>query len=445
MSIWPRQARWFRVTRGLLNKGGLSCGLGLLLLANELLACPALMLVDQLPLSRKMTSPKRSELQLFAYQGGSAAWTPLPLQLDPLDKEGSLLFPEDKDWFSQKVDPRDRLSFAVENFGKRIDPKAPAPCPHTQALEISHKGRYAYLFDCQGSFLRKGSFESPVRHEEDQRQVSSPVYRFRYSARNHLVFDEIQIKTKGSEEFFGVAQRSDLVIVGDVKNFFTLVFDAENFDARIVQKRSGPLGLMGGMEFFLKIMAFRIELALMPEVNFFADALFMPMTMYLPVDAKKYLRRGSGVYYTWESSPETVWLISESRMDEIDLTNIDPDKEGENARPSPEYCNEQRCRFNLVGKFREKRFVMDFIISRQSADLGFFPRLIRDVKAVEKQLGRPVSRFEKSQRMGIYFESARLPQGTHAWDFWIYFPDSSSDCEHKLAVQSIHPLKASSE
>lgn len=449
MPIWSGKARQQLSSRGILRASASSLVLALasslFLGAGQSAACPALMLVDQLPFHRSAGTPKRSELQLYAFKGGSSAWAQIPLQLDPLDKDGSLIFPEDKDWFSKKIDPRDRISFNVEDFGKRFDGKTPTPCAHTQWLEISEHGRYAYLFDCRGPSLRQGNFESPVVHDEKQRVVGSPYYRFRYSERNHLVFDEIQIKTKDSEDFLGVASRSDLVIVGDVKNFFTMVFDAENFDARIVQKRSGPLGLMGGLEFFLKILAFKIELALMPEVNFFHDALFMPMTMYLPVDAKKYLRRGSGVYYTWESSPEMVWLFQESKMEELDLATIDPDNEGESkdkskgdgARPPAQYCDEQRCRFSLVGKMRERRFVMDFIISRQAADLGFFPRLIRDTKAVEKQLGRPVSRFEKSSRMGIYFESARLPKGTHAWDFWIYFPETGSDCEHKLSVRRV--------
>ncbi len=439
MSIRTRKARRIWVEGSLLAGLLVSDGLGLF--ADVLMACPGLLMAEHLPIARRNGNPKRSDLQLFSYQGGSAPWIPLALQLDPLDKEGSLLFPDDKEWLSKALDPRDRLSFAIDGFGKRFDAKSPAPCAHTHWIELEEHGLYAYLLDCNKGSAR--TFESPVLHDEAQRTVTSPYYKFHYSERNHLVFDEIQINMKGTTDFSAVAGKSDLLILADVKNFFTMIFDAENFDARIVRKRNGPLGLMGGMEFYLKIMAFRIELALMPEVNFFNNALFMPMTMFLPIDAKKYLHRGSGVYYTWESSPETIWLFDESNIGELDLSTIDPDFEGESAKPSPAHCNQDRCRFSLVGKVKGRRFVMDFIISRQAADLGFFPRLIKDVASIEKKLGRSVSRFEKQKRMGIYFESARLPKGTHAWDFWIYFPEKGLECEHTFSVQNVNLVKSS--
>ncbi len=104
-----------------------------------------------------------------------------------------------------------------------------------------------------------------------------------------------------------MAKDSDLLIVGDVKKFFTLTFDSDDIDAKITHKRQGPLGLMGGLEFYLKILAFRINLELLPEANFFQDALFMPMSMTLPVNAAKYLRRGSGIYYSWLNDKDTQW------------------------------------------------------------------------------------------------------------------------------------------
>lgn len=406
MPAWPRKKKFTLVARGLL---------GLLCWATPLGACPELMPTKNIPWF-KPSKIKRNQLQLFAQKAG--AWTRLGFQMDPMDKDGDLIFPVAQDWQLKTIAPNDRLSFSPSEFGDEFNAQNAFPCKTTQIFEIQAGSKYAYLAVCsEPSSLVEP--ESPVFYDEKRRLMRTNFYRYHYSERNHLVFDEILLADREFKVYEKVASRSDLVIVGDVRNFFTMVFDSEDFDAKINYQRKGSVGLVGGLQFFLNVLAFRIKLALLPEVNFFDDALYMPMTMYLPVDATKYLRPGSGVYYSWDKSPDAEWLLDASDMEVLDPQSLSPDFKGPLLKPNPRFCTNFQCKYNLKGKVRGRAFSLDFGISREAADLGFFPRIIKDLRDVEKITKRAVSRFPAPGRIGVFFETSRLPMGTHKWDFWI--------------------------
>lgn len=400
-------------------------------------SCPGILLAKHLPF-QNVEAIARHQLALLSFENG--AWKEEALQVDPLDSEGSLLFPKKIDWMGEKLQPEDRLSFRVENFAARGDMKKPLPCAAKELIEIDYRGKFAYLASCPQPV--QGDWKDPVTFRETGREVSSRQYHYRYGPRNHLVFENIELSEKGNNEYISVARESDLLILGDVKNFFTLAFDSDDIEAMIKNKRNGPLGFMAGLEFYLRILAFRINMELLPEANFFEDALFMPMSMTLPVNAAKYLRRGSGIYYSWFTEKDAIWDWSESQIDDLDLKQLDPKGKGPFAKPNPRHCTARYCSYRLSGKLKNRRFVMNFVIGRKAADLGFFPQLIRDVDAVEKQLDRKISRFPAAGRIAIYFETARLPEGTHTWDFWIYFPDQdeSGECRYSFNRRNVNHL-----
>lgn len=382
----------------------------------------------------KPISIKRENLSLFRWASADSRWTALPLQLDAMDKDGDLIFPVPQDWMGQKIAPFDRLAISPSAFGDRFTGKEGFPCGGEERFEIRGADKFAYLISCIDKKL-DSNFESPVLYDEKQRLLRTPYYRYRYSERNHLVFDDIQLVDAEFKAYETVAAQSDLVIIGDVKNFLTLVFDTEDIDARISHQRQGPLGLVGGLQFFLRVLAFRIELALLPEVNFFENSLYMPMTMYLPVDAGRYLRRGSGVYYTWDRGRDSEWLFGDSEMETLDPASVDPEFKGPLSKPDPRFCTPMKCTYSLKGKVRGRAFSLNFGISRAAAELGFFPRLIREAAAVEKVLKRPVSRFPAPDRFGVYFETSRLPKGTHKWDFWIRIEsEQSQGCDRPVSI-----------
>ncbi|MCX6130971.1 MAG: hypothetical protein NTX25_18175 [Proteobacteria bacterium] len=317
--------------------------------------------------------------------------------------------------------PHDRLSFMPQKFGARFDGQGKLPCKAQQMAELRFGDNYAYLAAC-GEERSAATSLDPVQLDEQKRIVAAQFYRYHYSERNHLVFDEIKLAEPNFKDYVSVAKDSDLLIVGDIKNFFTLYFDSDDIDAFITHKRSGALGFLGSLQFYLKILYFKIQMSLIPEVNFFDDSVFMPMTLFLPVDAKKYLRSGSGIYYTWASARDTEWLWDQSQLEELNPEILDPHYKGPVSKPSDSYCSKEKCRYSLLGRVKSRLFSLHFEISRKAAELGFYPRLIRDIPAIEKLLKHPVSRFSAAGRVGIYFETSQLPEGAHTWDFWIHFP-----------------------
>lgn len=419
-------------------------GLLLLLMSwDSLLACPGFLLGQHLPFIQDV-GIRRDRVSLHIFDGKN--WSPLTLQVDPLDRDGALLFPKDPSWRKEVLTPHDRLSFDISKFSERYDEdaqkksKVNLPCGTKELIELEYQGRYAYLMTCEPHPMSLQP--KPVTHDEKARTVKTEDYSYIYTPTNHLVFEDIKIKGPDGTSMIGVAKDSDLLIVGDVKKFFTLYFDSSDIDAEIKYQRQGPMGLMGGMEFFLRILAFKIDLQLLPEVNFFEDSVFMPMMMTLPVDARTYLRRGSGIYYSWASEEGVEWLWNESRLDDLDLELLNPNSTLPLSKPSPKHCDSRYCLYTIVAKAKGRPFVMNFKINRKAADLGFFPQLIRDVPAAEAKIKHKLGRHPGKGRVAIYFETARLPKGTHTWDFWIYFPDKNAQekCTFRIKRRNMNSL-----
>ena len=411
----------------------------ILCLLDGAIACPSLLPSRQIPWQHPQLI-KRHQIHLFSYR--DKVWKSLPLQLDPMDDEGDLIFPVPGDWMQDKIAPFDRISFTPSSFGERFEEGQNLPCVTREFFELKLDNKFAYLAVCPAGSAFADEL-SPVAHDEAERWIRTDFYRYRYSQRNHLVFDTIDLADPSMKSFTTAASRSDLVIIGDVKNFLTLVFDTEDMEARIAHRRQGTMGLVGGLQFFLKVMLFKIEMSLMPEVNFFDDSLYMPMTMYLPVDAAKYLRRGSGVYYTWDRAPGVQWEAEKSHIEMLDPEAVNPKKALPLSKPDLRFCTAVLCSYDLQGWIGGRAFSLNFEISRTAAELGFFPRLIRDVSAVEKVLGRPVSRFPASERTGVFFETALLPKGKHKWNFWIQaHSERSSTCGRNPSIRPILSRKA---
>lgn len=434
MSIWSGKKERFDTSRGLI------AFIFFVFVANSTsMACPDLIPANRIPW-HVPSSITREQIQLFAIK--DHRWHPIPLQLDPMDGDGDLIFPVPDTWARERMEPFDRMAFSVSQFGERYQGDIEWPCSSVEVFEIGADQQFAYILVCKEALPDLSRETGSIVYTPSTRKVRARFYEYQYSERNHLVFDSIQLRSLDAKSMISVATRSDLTIIGDVKNFFTMVFDTDDIEAHIAHKRQGPVGLVGGLQFYLKILAFRIEMALLPEVNFFDDSLYMPMTMYLPIDAAKYLRRGSGVYYTWDRLSGVDWKIGESHMEILEGDAVNANREVPMSKPDPKYCTKKLCSYDLKASAEGLSFSLNFEISRAAADLGFFPRLIRDMSALEKSLGRVVSQYPAKDRIGVFFETAKLPKGTHKWNFWIRSDSGqSSDCRRPLTIRPISSRK----
>ncbi|RZA10938.1 MAG: hypothetical protein EOP10_33915, partial [Proteobacteria bacterium] len=198
-------------------------------------ACPGLLLGQHLPFHER-NGVTRNKLAL--YIRNAEGWQPIPLQVDPLDSEGSLLFPKDPNWTQEQLTLFDRLSFPIDRFGDRFDGKASStstlPCGSRELIQLSYQGRFAYLMTCEPD--PKATAPRPVTYDVPKRTVRTQDYSYQYTESNHLVFENIQVASQDGKSMIPVARDSDLLITGDVKNFFTLYFDSSDIDAAIKYK-----------------------------------------------------------------------------------------------------------------------------------------------------------------------------------------------------------------
>ena len=387
------------------------------------LACPIfLSLMD----TSGLIGPRRLT-HLFATDGGK--WRELPLDIQPLDdSERPRFFLKGQDWQSDRLSGRDRLVFYDEAFGGKHLKGQDWPCATSAMVQVRPAGtdRYGYLAVCQGGTnVAKAGNWAPIRHTPADREVEGAFYRYAYSKANHLMFQSFVLAPKAPGGGVLFSEESDELIRGDLKRFFVLEFDSDSVEAVIREERVGTVGLIGRLNFFLRILFFKLQLKLVSDVSFYPDAIFLPMTMYLPVDAPDYLHPMSGVFYTFRPGKAVEWDYGNSRVPGFDRALINQGV-AHLAKLGLDRCQAEVCRYQLRGKVGERAVSLEFAIARRLVERGFFPMVFNSSDVVEKDLGFRTSRFSPPGRMGFYFETSGLPTGGHDWQFWMRFADKSA-------------------
>lgn len=397
-------------------------------------ACPGFLFIESF--GPGVAPGKRKELNLFTIKkvGGRDNWQKSTLQIDPFSNEGKLVFyPSNHKWLNETVRAYDRLSMQADDFGNRYHSELGFPCDAKRIFELRNDANeYAYLAFCQDqkNFNLQIPFHT-IRHDSRSGEVNAPEFRYRYAPDNHLLFNRLSLSYDKKNEYpLVVAEDADQLIRGDVKRFFTFYFDQTDIDAQIARERRGPLGLVGSVDFALRIFLFKINLRLSPEVSFFPGTVFMPMVMHLPVDAREFLHPGSGLFYTWKPGRDVMVNEQRSRMPLLDSAAVKGGA-GVLAKQGLPYCIDSLCRFQLFGEIADRYFVLNFNIDKSLVEKGFFPIFMRDTKKAEKDLGWEVSTVRDSGRMGMYFDTSGLPQGNHEWEFLIRVGDNLQQLVNK--------------
>lgn len=324
---------------------------------------------------------------------------------------------------AENIQPTDMLVFYTDRFGARRPTQLQLPCHAKTLFEIiSDTNRYGYLAICTDQ-------DTPtklvaINHSRSQRLVTAEKYKYRYQATNHLIFEELSLvqDNRGSPNLV-LGTNSDQYLRVDIRNFFTLNFNSDDIKAIINTEGRGPLTLMGNLSFFLRILFFQIELELEPVVLFFKDSIYMPMVIYIPLNARKYLNPLSGLYYTFTKGSDVI-LDQNNGLPKFDPGII---KRGyrELAEVGISYCRKTMCHFNVQGKLGKTHFSLSLNIARSLVASGFFPLLITDVHKLKQRLDLDIS-SSSTQRMGIYFETSGLTPGPKEWDFWLRFSAQKS-------------------
>ncbi|MGE0172824.1 MAG: hypothetical protein AB7T49_08565 [Oligoflexales bacterium] len=341
------------------------------------------------------------DLKLFAKEG--RYWSERSVQVDSIDESGHTQFFEDDSWQSTALSRLDRISIAEEDFGRRLSLNEKRPC--SSLVEVEREKRYAYLGFCKSDLPKHVS--PKVRPNLAELEVATDRFRYRFSKENHLLFREFFVSS-GQHELL-VAHDAFLKIKADVKNFFTLKFDKTDVEANLEKYRASPIALVGQLNFFLKILFFRIQVELKPEVMFFNRSAFVPMVMTMPVEGTAYLNHGSGLQYAWTFAPETILDRDLSKMP-LWARYVEYRDWRSLAKLGEQYCIGDDCFYRLVAKRGDRWATFDFKIPRTVVARGFFPVLVAPTD--------PNSSLEKGE-VGIFFESSGLAKGSYQWEFWL--------------------------
>jgi len=388
-------------------------------------ACPGALFAGEF--SPVLQGP-RAGLRLFTKAGpASVGWRTIPLQVDPVDSDGMLIFFDDAAYLGKNIAQTDYLTFRPEDFGKAFTPgRDHLPCQGAVVYELKDeaRGSYGYLTNCGPLAPQALSRPPAVAFDRTHNLLESAFYRYRFNSDNYMQFDSISFKNL-QNAWDLIAKDSRLLIRADVKNFFTMSFDSRQIESHLEASRMGPVGDLARLSFYLRIFVFKIQMSLSTDVGFYADSGHIPMMVNIPIDAFNYLHPASGILYSWVLSPLAQAGKTDIHMPRLDVGLV---KKGakELAKAGLTYCNGADCLFRYTVDVRGRRLSMVLGVKRDLVAKGFFPLYVDDVSHSREAMGWDPDATPGS-RHGMYFEVSGLPSGGHPWDFWLKLGPQTGD------------------
>jgi hypothetical protein len=405
-----------------------------LLVPAQVFSCPAYLNRDSF--TPDLPSQARNTFALFTWSGSE--WTQHPLQIDPANRDARLLFFDDGEQFQDwELSAKDRISFLMDRFDKRVGSSVTPPCKTDFIYEIKDtNGKYVYLAACDKDMTSGFVVEHPIVHDKDQLTVKAKFYDYKYHEQNHMMFDDILVRPPGVEPF-SAGGDSIQRIRADVKRFFTLNFTNDDVESKLIRTRGGPLALLGQLTFFLRILFFKIDLQLQTVVSFFEDSVHMPLTINMPVDTSKRTNPGTGMIFSWQVPEGVVW---DQKLSTMPVANAEVIKKGFKAlgKTGLKNCRGSSCFFSLVGTLKGFQWSTEFKIPRRLVQSGFFPMFMADTSKTLVDVGWDKEGQYGENQVGIYYETSGLTKGQHDFDFWIKIGSKNKsverDCPHPVSA-----------
>lgn len=340
----------------------------------------------------------------------------------PLDK--SLHFkwfqPGDSKWRDAGVQLFDQFQLGPEMYGRPVASTLKfTGCLPMHGVRIARRdpAGEAWLASCDAAVLEKlPRAGEQVVVDLKQGLLESKDYRYTFKPKNNMLFEAIELK-RSDASIVKLAHDGDLLIYADIRNFFSLQFDSTDIESLMRYTRVEDFGALATIQFYLKILFFKITLDLDTDVAFFRSSAHIPMVLTVPKDAEKSLNPKSGILYSFVLD-EGVAFGPQSKM-----PLFDP-KANQTIGGTAGFCSGDHCdytvRFKKDVQGKTSEFSMDLVLPKTLVERGMYPRYVDDVLSHKKDMGWSFSKKQQSERRsGLYFEVSRLPAGEHAWDLWL--------------------------
>lgn len=379
-----------------------------------------------------------SKIHLFAFEQ-KKGWSQLSLQAVPVNAE---LGYDSKRIADPTITSRDRLMFETSGFSSRADAKVPLPCGATRSLELNSPAAaggsiaHAYLVECQQHPKIEIEPRNPVTVDPAKRLIKSAEYLYTYHPRNELLYESLIARTS-TGEMVNATYKSDVAIRLDIKRFFTLEFDNSDVESYVMASQAGPVGLVEGVSFFLRLLAFKIDLKLSTIASFFEKSANIPMLIDVPRNGPDVLHRGSASLYSFKIDKAS--LNTTHPMSTMPVYKGLQTAEEQQAQTKAvlERCAETECRFRLMGNVEKDIFAIDMKVPRNVVEMGFYPVYVEDVGSFRKAADwKKDPRADGNSRAFVY-ETSGLAKGRYKIDTWILFGQtalSPEGCPAKAAI-----------
>jgi hypothetical protein len=421
-----------------------------LIYSADCVSCPSFVTTKSLP--GWVQESNAQDIRLVAYNpvaNSSTSSQEIPLQVDPIQRDGSL----DTKRNSQSnfsVAEFDRFVFDAKNFGAKAPSKEILICGGTNTVEIESREttdsnkKFAYLVDCRGSKgLARTKFPQPVDHKTSELNISSTSFDYHYLPTNQLLFRSLKTKTERGD-LLTASRNSDFLFHLDLKRFFTLSFTNKDVESYVEATRSGPLGISGHINFYLRLLMFKIDLKLATLASFYEDSANIPMIVDVPKSGTTTLNPGSGMFYSFKPDGIEIDLAaSRHPFPEIRPEEI---KAGAKSITSTglKNCGPSVCTYDMQGRVESKYFSLQITVPRPAVEQGFFPILVTKVEDFKQKMNLKTTDTDEPGRVGFYYENSGLEKGRFTMDYWLTLTSSlqGGACPNPVSVKPMDAIAA---
>ncbi len=372
----------------------------------------------------------------------------IPFQLDEINDDTDYVLDQGSritaDTGNGIFDPQDELSFMGDDVGPVVEPKEwPQGRPHiVYELRVRHPTSnpmgpqmgavYIGIYFGQAPALNPKKY---VVFQREQALVHTSRYRYQFDQQNWLVARKVEVaKGEGPNPVYEpVLDTTTFYMKGDLKYFITVEANHRSIESDLEAWKSGPIRTIVRVSFHYNLLKLKLELGMYTEISFFSNAVNLPAIVYSPIDGRKSLNDGSGMYYglAMRDNPRDYTI-------ETNMQAFIPSSDNTGQK----ILNSGKDLFSrFMGKVNDKEPApSSYWVSLQGKDRSIFfeiapspelhasglaPKLYREdrsgdeLKARDNNLVAPLGKSPVN--VGVWFDATKISNGDHVMGFRLFF------------------------
>lgn len=386
-----------------------------------------------------------STYRLFRVMPSGAAEA-IPFQMDEINDDGDYVLDQGKDITSKTgngiFDAQDELTFMGDDVGAVNQPTSwPQGKPNVlYELKITHPVSNpmgpsmgaVYI----GIYFSNAPQISPRKYvvfSRDTALVHTSKYKYQFDNQNWLVAKKVEVAKDGTNPvvYEPMLDSTTFYMKGDLKYFITVEANHRSIESELEAWRSGPIRSLVRVSFYYRLLKLKIELGMYTEISFFSNAVYLPAIMYNPIDGRKSLNAGSGMYYglALRDNPNLYNIETNMVRHEIVASNalLASGRSFYNRLVGGDKPDSQASQglYWISAQGGGKSIYMEITPGADLQKEGVAPTLYRedvsalDMKGRDNNTVLPLGRSPVN--LGIVFDATNFSEGEHTMGFRLFF------------------------